>query len=154
MGKRVIVNTAAAAETHDHHQHVTPVTTGQRNIRKRKCNSNITNSKNLRLNASSHNNNYWHENDDEDSSSNDGPLPLVATTPRNASSKQANNSSILLNNSLNLSLTQNDNNSTITESPKPVYTLRPSVVNGTIMYDLTQKPWRLGRPIGKLNLFV
>lgn len=154
MGKRVIVNTAAAAETHDHHQHVTPVTTGQRNIRKRKCNSNITNSKNLRLNASSHNNNnYWHENDDEDSSSNDGPLPLVATTPRNASSKQANNSSILLNNSLNLSLTQNDNNSTITESPKPVYTLRPSVVNGTIMYDLTQKPWRLGRPIGKLNLF-
>lgn len=141
MGKRVIV------ESHDNNQHVTPVTTGQRSIRKRKCNSTITNSKNVRLNAS--HNNYWHENDDEDSSSNDGPpLGLITTTPRNASSKHANNSSILLNNSLNISLTQNDN-STLTESPKPVYTLRPSVVNGTVLYDLTQKPWRLGRPIGE-----
>lgn len=142
MGKRVIV------ETHNNNQHVTPVTTGQRNIRKRKCNSNISNGKNLRMNTASHNN-YWHENDDEDSSSNDGPPLGLLTTPRNASSKQANNSSILLNNSLNISLTQNDNNSPSTESPKPVYTLRPSVVNGTVLRDLTQKPWRLGRPIGK-----
>ncbi|KAM7344277.1 back seat driver isoform 2-T3 [Cochliomyia hominivorax] len=145
MGKRVVTENP---DSH-HHQHVTPVTTGQRNIRKRKCNSNITNSKNLRMNSS--HDSYWHENDDEDSSSNDGPPLDLVTTPRNASSKQANNSSILLNNSLNLSLTQNDNNSSLTESPKPVYTLRPSVVNGTIMYDLTQKPWRLGRPIGKGN---
>lgn len=146
MGKRVVV------EGHDNNhvnQHVTPVSTGQRNVRKRKCNSNITNSKNLRMNVS--HNNYWHENDDEDSSSNDGPPVGLATTPRNTSSKQANNSSILLSNSLNVSFTQNDNNSTITESPKPVYTLRPSVVNGTVLHDLTQKPWRLGRPIGKLT---
>ncbi|XP_046809818.1 glutamic acid-rich protein [Lucilia cuprina] len=153
MGKRVIESHDNNNHHHHHQQHVTPVTTGQRNIRKRKCNSNLTNSKNLRMNtAASHtNNSYWHENDDEDSSSNDGPPVGLATTPRNTSSKQANNSSILLNNSLNVSLMQNDNNSTVTESPKPVYTLRPSVVNGTVLYDLAQKPWRLGRPIGKGN---
>uniref|UniRef100_T1PL63 non-specific serine/threonine protein kinase n=1 Tax=Musca domestica TaxID=7370 RepID=T1PL63_MUSDO len=162
MGKRIVV------ESHDHHHqqhsnnnhhHVTPVTTGARNIRKRKCNSNgnateqhhandkINNSKAKRMSSSS--GHEWHENDDEDSSSNDGP-PEVAQTPRNLSSKQANNSSILLNNSLNISLA-NEPNASLTESPKPVYTLRPSVVNGTVLYDLNEKPWRLGRPIGKGN---
>lgn len=143
MGKRII------PEGHDNSQHISPVSAAQRKTRKRKNNSSIRKNKNLRLN-NSHNNIFWHENDDEDSSSSDGiPLGLAIATPRNASSKQANNSSILLNSTLNLSLTQNDNNSSITESPKPVYTLRPSVVNGTILYDLTQRPWRLGRPIGK-----
>lgn len=150
MGKRVI----GESNHENHHQHVTPVTTGPRNIRKRKCNSSnltsIEKGKILRRMNASHNN-YWHENDDEDSSSNDGPL-LGLLTPRNASSKHANNSSILLNNTLNLNLTNcNDNNSPLTESPKPVYTLRPSIVNGTVLSDLTQKPWRLGRPIGKGN---
>ncbi|XP_073847797.1 back seat driver isoform X2 [Musca autumnalis] len=159
MGKRVVV------ESHDHHHqqhsnnhhHVTPVTTGARNIRKRKCNSNgnantnhssdkITNKAQRMSSSSGH---EWHENDDEDSSSNDGP-PEVVQTPRNLSSKQANNSSILLNNSLNVSLA-NEPNASLTESPKPVYTLRPSVVNGTVLYDLNEKPWRLGRPIGKGN---
>uniref|UniRef100_A0A1I8PWM3 non-specific serine/threonine protein kinase n=1 Tax=Stomoxys calcitrans TaxID=35570 RepID=A0A1I8PWM3_STOCA len=158
MGKRVVV------ETHDHHHHqVTPVSTGARNIRKRKCNSNgNTNSnrhhgidkgngnKAQRMSSGSgHNNDEWHENDDEDSSSNDGP-PEKLPTPRSISSKHANNSSILLNNSLNISLA-NEPNASLTESPKPVYTLRPSVVNGTVLYDLNEKPWRLGRPIGKGN---
>ncbi|XP_075165010.1 back seat driver [Haematobia irritans] len=157
MGKRVV-------ESQDHHHNVTPVTTGARNIRKRKCNSsgnNITNrlhhhgidnksNKSQRMSSGSgHNNDDWHENDDEDSSSNDGP-PEKLPTPRNLSSKHANNSSILLNNSLNISMT-NEPNASLTESPKPVYTLRPSVVNGTVLYDLNEKPWRLGRPIGKGN---
>ncbi|XP_014103620.2 uncharacterized protein bsd [Bactrocera oleae] len=83
-------------------------------------------------------NNYWHENDDEDSSSNDAThvTPMI----RHPSTKHANNSSILLS-----------ANTSLNESPKPVYTLLPSIVNGTIMYDLMQKPWRLGKPIGKGN---
>lgn len=167
MGKRVVVE----SHEHHHHQHnsnnhthhVTPVTTGARNIRKRKCNSNgnataapgqhssadkTASGKSQRLSSSSQHD--WHENDDEDSSSNDGP-PGEPQAPRNLSSKQANNSSILLNNSLNISLA-NEPNASLTESPKPVYTLRPSVVNGTVLYDLSEKPWRLGRPIGKSRL--
>ncbi|XP_054090596.1 uncharacterized protein LOC128919721 isoform X2 [Zeugodacus cucurbitae] len=82
--------------------------------------------------------NYWHENDDEDSSSNDATH--VTPVMRNPSTKHANNSSILLS-----------ANTSLNESPKPVYTLLPTIVNGTIMYDLMQKPWRLGKPIGKGN---
>lgn len=159
MGKRVIHETQHI-ESH-HHSHVAPLSTGVRNIRKRKCASSDKNGKKtLRISAATAAAaaDYWrHENDDEDSSSNDAPpphkqLPSPNITPRNASHKQANNSSILLNNSFNSSIVSSagfENNSlTATESPKPVYTLRPSVVNGTVMYDLTQKPWRLGRPIG------
>ncbi|XP_067632791.1 uncharacterized protein bsd [Eurosta solidaginis] len=129
MGKRMAVTEA---------KHSTPAV---RTIRKRKRNSSGTavgaeiiaaTAKALR------GHNYWHENDDEDSSSNDttNVTPIV----RNQSTKHANNSSILLS-----------ANTSVNESPKPVYTLLPSVVNGTIMYDLMQKPWRLGKPIGKGN---
>uniref|UniRef100_A0A0K8VDV3 non-specific serine/threonine protein kinase n=1 Tax=Bactrocera latifrons TaxID=174628 RepID=A0A0K8VDV3_BACLA len=113
-----------------------------RTIRKRKRNSSLaaidsemitTTAKTTR---GSHN--YWHENDDEDSSSNEATN--VTPVIRNPSTKHANNSSILLS-----------ANTSLNESPKPVYTLLPSIVNGTIMYDLMQKPWRLGKPIGKGN---
>ncbi|XP_055854177.1 serine/threonine-protein kinase VRK1 isoform X2 [Episyrphus balteatus] len=36
-------------------------------------------------------------------------------------------------------------------SPKPVYHLRPSVVNGILLEDITEKKWRIGKPIGKGN---
>ncbi|CAD6998507.1 uncharacterized protein LOC101455040 [Ceratitis capitata] len=110
-------------------KHVTPA---KRSIRKRKRNSGGAAAKLIRGGQN------WHENDDEDSSSNDAAI--VTPVVRNQSSKQANNSSILLS-----------ANTSVNESPKPVYTLLPSIVNGTIMYDLMQKPWRLGKPIGKGN---
>lgn len=67
-------------------------------------------------------------NDAEDSSSNDSKVMIKnCSIPANLSLKVAN------------------------ESPKPVYNLRPSLVNGTILQDLTSKPWRLGRPIGKIK---
>ncbi|XP_054740215.1 uncharacterized protein LOC129245829 [Anastrepha obliqua] len=129
MGKRMAVIEA---------KHVTPVT---RIIRKRKRNSGgVTAGSEVIAESvkAQRRGNYWHESDDEDSSSNDATnvTPLM----RNQSTKQANNSSILLS-----------ANTSVNESPKPVYTLLPSVVNGTIMYDLMQKPWRLGKPIGKGN---
>lgn len=35
------------------------------------------------------------------------------------------------------------------DSPRQVYSLRPSIVNGTLLRDLKQRLWRLGQPIGK-----
>lgn len=148
MGKRVAAVTTAS-ETH--HVYSTP-TPARSSIRKRKrsaLNGGANSaSKVLRLSGAgaSH---YWHENDDEDSSSNDAPPPPSRNLGRNnqSSTKHANNSSILLNTS-SLNATYNLEIS-VNESPKPVYTLRPSVVNGTILHDLTQKLWRLGRPIGE-----
>ncbi|XP_017463853.1 PREDICTED: uncharacterized protein LOC108357245 isoform X2 [Rhagoletis zephyria] len=128
MGKRMAVTEA---------KHATPTT---RTIRKRKRNSSGVAADVISATAKvlRGGHNYWHENDDEDSSSNDATN--VTPQVRNLSTKQANNSSILLS-----------ANTSVNESPKPVYTLLPSVVNGTIMYDLMQKPWRLGKPIGKGN---
>uniref|UniRef100_A0A1A9Z5J3 non-specific serine/threonine protein kinase n=1 Tax=Glossina pallidipes TaxID=7398 RepID=A0A1A9Z5J3_GLOPL len=161
MGKRA---PQPATTIDSHHLHpITPAATATRSIRKRKRNppseaKELESAlvapcpKTLRMSTSAHNN-WQHYNDDEDSSSNDTPLPSVPLTHRNYTTKQANNSSILLNSSsLNNSLGGGgDYNCSSTESPKPVYTLRPSLVNGTILHDLTQKPWRLGRPIGKGN---
>uniref|UniRef100_A0A1A9WMP8 non-specific serine/threonine protein kinase n=1 Tax=Glossina brevipalpis TaxID=37001 RepID=A0A1A9WMP8_9MUSC len=161
MGKRAPQATTTIDSSHLHP--ITPVASATRGIRKRKRNPpseakeielGIAAScpKTFRINTSTHN--YWGRyNDDDDSSSNDTPLPSAPLKPRNYTTKQANNSSILLNSSsLNNSVVGGgDYNCSLTESPKPVYTLRPSLVNGTILHDLKQKTWRLGRPIGKGN---
>lgn len=38
----------------------------------------------------------------------------------------------------------------LNDSPRHVYSLRPSIVNGTLLRDLRQNVWRLGQPIGWL----
>ncbi|XP_037948735.1 uncharacterized protein LOC119680131 [Teleopsis dalmanni] len=122
-------------------QYVTPLQA--RTIRKRKKISGAAPAAKKSLRFKTTNHDGWHENDDEDSSSND-----TTTLPqRNQSSKQANISSILIH----TPLSNTGDNALSIESPKPVYTLRPSVVNGTILFDLNRKQWRLGRPIGKGN---
>ncbi|KAH8309052.1 hypothetical protein KR059_005417 [Drosophila kikkawai] len=96
----------------------------------------------------------FHENDDEESSSSSGSAGCgdgatsmdVVVTPTLMHTPQAR--SLLLTGA---SFASDQNNSSATESPRPVYTLRPSVVNGTILRDLLSKAWRLGRPIGKGN---
>ncbi|XP_016985818.1 uncharacterized protein LOC108049214 [Drosophila rhopaloa] len=89
----------------------------------------------------------FHENDDEESCSSAGSAggtevdpPTLLHTPQARS--------LLLTGA---SIASDHNNSSIMESPRPVYTLRPSVVNGTILRDMLSKAWRLGRPIGKGN---
>uniref|UniRef100_A0A1B0AXW7 Zinc finger protein 2 n=1 Tax=Glossina palpalis gambiensis TaxID=67801 RepID=A0A1B0AXW7_9MUSC len=64
------------------------------------------------------------------------------------------NSPILLNNSpLNNNLGRGgDYNCSSTGPPKPACTLRPSLVNGTLLHSLPQKAWRLCRSIGKAFL--
>lgn len=44
------------------------------------------------------------------------------------------------------------NNSSFFEdgSPKPEYILSRDLVNGTILTDIAQKRWRIGKPIGKV----
>ncbi|KAH8415924.1 hypothetical protein KR222_003915, partial [Zaprionus bogoriensis] len=103
----------------------------------------------------------WHENDDEDSSSSGSAHDaLLLQTPQPQSQPQRAAGCPAVNNSRAslLSLAtfasgghSDHNNSNATESPRPVYTLRPSVVNGTILRDVLSKAWRLGRPIGKGN---
>ncbi|KAH8238687.1 hypothetical protein KR038_001421 [Drosophila bunnanda] len=96
----------------------------------------------------------FHENDDEESSSSSGSAGCgdgttrmdVVVTPTLMHTPQAR--SLLLTGA---SFASDQNNLSTTESPRPVYTLRPSVVNGTILRDLLSKAWRLGRPIGKGN---
>ncbi|XP_023037001.1 uncharacterized protein LOC6652489 isoform X2 [Drosophila willistoni] len=84
-----------------------------------------------------------HDNDDEDSLSS-GSGGGIGTALVHTPQAQAAHSL--------LSLASNEKqNSLSTESPRPVYSLRPSVVNGTILRDVLSKPWRLGRPIGKGN---
>ncbi|KAH8254165.1 hypothetical protein KR032_008773 [Drosophila birchii] len=94
----------------------------------------------------------FHENDDEESTSSSGSAGCGATsmdvvvTPSLMHTPQAR--SLLLTGA---SFASDQNNSNATDSPRPVYTLRPSVVNGTILRDVLSKAWRLGRPIGKGN---
>lgn len=92
----------------------------------------------------------FHENDDEESSCSsgsagcgDGATSMDVVTSTLMHTPQAR--SLLLTGA---SFASDHNNSSATESPRPVYTLRPSVVNGTILRDLLSKAWRLGRPIG------
>ncbi|TDG51829.1 hypothetical protein AWZ03_001889 [Drosophila navojoa] len=102
----------------------------------------------------------WHENDDEDSSSSGSANVELLQTPQQSQQQHLARNQCPVSNpraSL-LSLAtfasggySDHNNSNTTESPRPVYTLRPSVVNGTILRDLLSKAWRLGRPIGKGN---
>ncbi|KAH8277629.1 hypothetical protein KR018_002398 [Drosophila ironensis] len=87
----------------------------------------------------------FHENDDEDSSSSGS---AVGETASSALMHTPQPRSLLLTSA---SFASDHNNSSATESPRPVYTLRPSVVNGTILRDVLSKAWRLGRPIGKGN---
>lgn len=77
----------------------------------------------------------------EVSSPEDTPFSFVSLTSRNVTSKQANNSSILVNNSSsNSNLGSGGNyNCSSTGSPKRAYTLRQSVVNGIILHNLKQK---------------
>jgi len=95
--------------------------------------------------SSSANGFEFHENDDEESCSSAGSAggmdvdpPTLLQTPQARS--------LLLTGA---SIASDHNNSSVMESPRPVYTLRPSVVNGTILRDVLSKAWRLGRPIGK-----
>lgn len=97
--------------------------------------------------SSSANGFEFHENDDEESCSSAGSAggmdvdpPTLLQTPQARS--------LLLTGA---SIASDHNNSSVMESPRPVYTLRPSVVNGTILRDVLSKAWRLGRPIGKGN---
>ncbi|XP_064544062.1 trichohyalin [Drosophila montana] len=110
---------------------------------------------------SADNNNFdWHENDDEDSSSSGSANVALLQTPQPQAPPPAaprgqcpvNSRASLLSLATFASGGFSDhNNSNATESPRPVYTLRPSVVNGTILRDVLSKAWRLGRPIGKGN---
>ncbi|XP_016997423.3 uncharacterized protein bsd [Drosophila takahashii] len=124
--------------------------TSDRSARKRKRSAVKAAEKCQRLSggSSSANGFEFHENDDEESCSSaasaggmdaaDPPTLLHTPQPR----------SLLLTGA---SIASDHNNSSVMESPRPVYTLRPSVVNGTILRDVLSKAWRLGRPIGKGN---
>lgn len=96
----------------------------------------------------------WHENDDEDSSSSGSANVELLQTPqqqhlaRNQCPVSNPRASLLSLATFASGGYSDHNNSNTTESPRPVYTLRPSVVNGTILRDLLSKAWRLGRPIG------
>ncbi|XP_017148387.1 uncharacterized protein LOC108159528 isoform X2 [Drosophila miranda] len=123
-----------------------------RNIRKRKRASAKTSGsvteKCLRLSAATNGNGYeFHENDDEDSSSS-GSAGGGEVEEDTSVLKTPQAQSLLL---AGASFASDHNHSNSTESPRPVYTLRPSVVNGTILRDVLSKAWRLGRPIGKGN---
>ncbi|KAH8370358.1 hypothetical protein KR093_003136 [Drosophila rubida] len=97
----------------------------------------------------------WHDNDDEDSSSSASANDPILQTPQQPVRGQpcaVNSRASLLSLATFASGGHSDhNNSNATDSPRPVYTLRPSVVNGTILRDVLSKAWRLGRPIGKGN---
>ncbi|KAH8321537.1 hypothetical protein KR074_007989 [Drosophila pseudoananassae] len=123
-----------------------------RSIRKRKRSAIKAAEKHQRVDGP---NNYeFHENDDEDSSSSGSAAgregarmevdQLVPATLMHTPQGRG----LLLTGA---SFASDHNNSSVTESPRPVYTLRPSVVNGTILRDVLSKAWRLGRPIGKGN---
>lgn len=95
----------------------------------------------------------WHENDDEDSSSSGSAHDALMQTPQQQPQRgqcPVNSRASLLSLATFASGGHSDHNiSNATESPRPVYTLRLSVVNGTILRDVLSKAWRLGRPIGK-----
>ncbi|EDV56383.1 eukaryotic translation initiation factor 5B isoform X1 [Drosophila erecta] len=123
--------------------------TTDRSARKRKRSAVKAAEKRQRLSggSSSANGFEFHENDDEESCSSAGSAagteadpPTLLHTPHPRS--------LLLTGA---SIASDHNNSSVMESPRPVYTLRPSVVNGTILRDVLSKAWRLGRPIGKGN---
>lgn len=142
MGKRIANGTAVIEANHHHNGALSSKT-----LAKRKCNTYL---------------NDHESRNDEDSLINNTHLPnLTSSLNFDIKLQQFNNTSHLLNASLQAnspSITSNNNNnnnnqnsSAKTESPKPIYTLRPSIVNGTILNDLTRKSWRLGRPIGKIE---
>lgn len=121
-----------------------------RSIRKRKRSAIKAAEKHQRVDGP--NSFEFHENDDEDSSSSGSAAgraedarmevdQLVPTTLMHTPQARG----LLLTGA---SFASDHNNSSVTESPRPVYTLRPSVVNGTILRDVLSKAWRLGRPIG------
>ncbi|KAM8712777.1 hypothetical protein ACLKA7_013158 [Drosophila subpalustris] len=153
MGKRI------ASER----QHVTPpqmdtkAHPSDRSARKRKRSAVKASrvEKCQRLSAGSTENSCdWHENDDEDSSSSGSANEAILETPKPPPRGQCpvNSRASLLSLATFASGGQSDhNNSNANDSPRPVYTLRPSVVNGTILRDVLSKAWRLGRPIGKGN---
>ncbi|XP_033252565.1 uncharacterized protein LOC117191928 isoform X2 [Drosophila miranda] len=123
-----------------------------RNIRNRKRapakTSGSVTEKCLRLSAETNGNGYeFHENDDENSSSS-GSAGGGEVEEDTSVLKTPQAQSLLL---AGASFASDHNHSNSTESPRPVYTLRPSVVNGTILRDVLSKAWRLGRPIGKGN---
>lgn len=47
------------------------------------------------------------------------------------------------------SINHHNSKTELKDSPRHVYSLRPSIVNGTLLRDLRQNVWRLGQPIGK-----
>ncbi|XP_034479110.1 uncharacterized protein LOC117785279 [Drosophila innubila] len=159
MGKRI------ASER----QHVTPPQTdtkahpSDRSARKRKRSavvkaSQVEKCQRLSAGGSTDNSCSWHEdNDDEDSSSSSSGQSgndAILQTPQPLSRAQCpvNSRASLLSLATFASGGHSDhNNSNANDSPRPVYTLRPSVVNGTILRDVLSKAWRLGRPIGKGN---
>lgn len=121
--------------------------TTDRSARKRKRSAVKAAEKRQRLSggSSSANGFEFHENDDEESCSSAGSAAgTEADPPTLLHTPQAR--SLLLTGA---SIASDHNNSSVMESPRPVYTLRPSVVNGTILRDVLSKAWRLGRPIGK-----
>ncbi|XP_017040703.1 uncharacterized protein LOC108087699 [Drosophila ficusphila] len=123
--------------------------TTERNARKRKRSAVKAAEKCQRLSggSSSANGFEFHENDDEESCSSAGSArDMEVDPPTLLHTPQAR--SLLLT---GVSIASDHNNSSVMESPRPVYTLRPSVVNGTILRDVLSKAWRLGRPIGKGN---
>ncbi|XP_017125118.1 uncharacterized protein LOC108144607 [Drosophila elegans] len=123
--------------------------TTERSARKRKRSAIKDVAKRQRLSggSSSANGFEFHENDDEESCSSAGSAGgMTVDPPTLLHTPQAR--SLLLTEA---SIASDHNNSSVMESPRPVYTLRPSVVNGTILRDVLSKAWRLGRPIGKGN---
>ncbi|XP_017069404.1 uncharacterized protein LOC108106683 [Drosophila eugracilis] len=123
--------------------------TSDRSARKRKRSAIKAAEKCQRLSGGSNSANgfEFHENDDEESCSSAGSAGgMDAEPPTLLHTPQAR--SLLLTGA---SIASDHNNSSVMESPRPVYTLRPSVVNGTILRDVLSKAWRLGRPIGKGN---
>ncbi|XP_062135447.1 uncharacterized protein LOC133845103 isoform X2 [Drosophila sulfurigaster albostrigata] len=152
MGKRIVSERQQTTDTQN--------TQSDRSARKRKRSAVKASraEKCQRLSASSIENSCeWHENDDEDSSSSGSATEPLLQTPQPAAGRgqqcaAVNSRASLLSLATFASGGHSDhNNSNATDSPRPVYTLRPSVVNGTILRDVLSKAWRLGRPIGKGN---
>ncbi|ALC41805.1 CG8878 [Drosophila busckii] len=151
MGKRI------AAERHQ----LTPPQTEtktqhtDRSIRKRRRSA-VKGGKVEKYQRLSNSLNDWQESEDEDdddssssSRSADAEETTLLETPQPKLHPRASLLSLAAYTSGNYSY--DFNNSNATESPRPVYTLCPSVVNGTILRDVLSKAWRLGKPIGKGN---
>ncbi|EDW02740.1 glutamic acid-rich protein [Drosophila grimshawi] len=153
MGKRI----ASERQHVTTHQTNSKAPSSDRSARKRKraANKGSRVEKRQRMSDVANDNSCeWHENDDEDSSSSGSDNMALLQTPQPPARAQCpvNSRASLLSLATFASGGYSDhNNSNTTESPRPVYTLRPSVVNGTILRDVLSKAWRLGRPIGKGN---